>query len=64
MSDITAFIGDNGTLDTVVHFEKDGQIVDTWYMDSDSRFDDYLDDDEFLRDVLLDFLCDPFLGDE
>jgi hypothetical protein len=39
MSEITAYIGDNGTLDTVVHFEKDGQIVDTWYMDGDSRFD-------------------------
>lgn len=61
MSEITAYIGDNGTLDTVVHFEKDGQIIDTWYMDGDSRFDDYLDDDEFLRDILLDFLTEPFI---
>ena len=55
MSEITAFIGDNGTLDTVVHFEQDGQIIDTWIVDSEQRFDDYLDDDSFLRDVLLDF---------
>lgn len=55
MSEITAFIGDNGTLDTVVHFEQDGQIIDTWIVDSEHRFDDYLDDDSFLRDVLLDF---------
>lgn len=61
MSEITAYIGDNGTLDTVVHFEQDGQIIDTWYMNSDARFDDYLDDDEFLSDVLLDFLTEPFI---
>lgn len=55
MSEITAFIGDNGTLDTVVHFERDGQIIDTWIVDTEQRVDAYLDDDDFLRDVLLDF---------
>ena len=62
-SEITAFIGDDGTMDTVVHFEQDGRIIDTWYMCSDTRFDDYLDDDEFLSDVLLQFLAEPFIED-
>jgi len=57
---MTAVIGDNGTMDTVVHFYEDGVLVDTRVYDSEARFDVYEDDDAWLDDILANYLFNVF----